>query len=262
MQVDYAKTDSTGNYVLIQYKPANSTGLALKKGYVNTKHVLGGNPEMVKQQWLEDKGFEYEYQDKGNAPIFSGTPTQSQVRQGFLGDCYLVATISAIVQNNHRHITNMMNDLGDAVRVRFFLNDNPVYVTVDKQVPSFAGSKSYTHRSGAIFTQPYVRGSLWASLLEKAYAVFTGQTYAQLESGGKSHEVLKHMVNISATERSPAATAYSTQRICWTASHCSGVEHWVQVCMMVSMPALTKWVTIVSLSMQLMRMAWWRSLWY
>lgn len=107
-----------------------------------------------------DKKFDIEFVDKSNEPLFKSDPSPDDVRQGSLGDCYMLASLSAIADQNPDTIKDMMKDNGDTVTVRFFNDDNePVYVTVDKSVPVKKGDTD----------DVYAEGSLWVQLLEKAY---------------------------------------------------------------------------------------------
>ncbi len=144
-------------------------------------------------------------------PLFVGTPSRNDEKQGQLGDCYFIATIGALADRNPATINNMFVDNGDGTfTVRFYtgnysmfyLADGTVsdgfaggtgvadYVTVNRQLPAYSnGTFAYSNygRSVTDSTVP-----LWIALAEKAYAQWnhTGKsgrngtnTYAAIEGG-------------------------------------------------------------------------------
>lgn len=106
-------------------------------------------------------------------PLFSASgPVLSDVNQGYLGDCYLLASLSEVADQNSSAIKSMFTDNGNGTYgVRFYVNGVATFVTVDTNLAN----------GGTIFN--YCGSSLWASLAEKAYAqlqasgVITGNIY-------------------------------------------------------------------------------------
>lgn len=102
--------------------------------------------------------------DASSLPLFSHEPCVSDVRQGYLGDCYLLASLAAIVSQNPEAIKECMRDNNDGtVTVRFFEKSaegafSPVYITVDKKIPMSQSSDLYAH------------DCIWVQMLERAYA--------------------------------------------------------------------------------------------
>ena len=92
-------------------------------------------------------------------PLFPHEPSLNDIAQGGLGDCYLLAALSAVVNMKPQFIKDCMRDNGDGtVTVRFYkgpVNDKTAYyVKIKKAVPE---------------GQPYARGALWVQLIEHAY---------------------------------------------------------------------------------------------
>ena len=118
-------------------------------------------------------------------PLFpSSGPGADDIHQGTVGDCYLMAGLAALAKANPNAIRQTITDLGDGTyAVRFYKKGQPAYVRVDAGLPLDASRR-----------MPYAGlgrdGSLWAALVEKAYAMFrTGQnSYASL-AGGYIEEV-------------------------------------------------------------------------
>ena len=103
--------------------------------------------------------------DASNMPLFPHEPSPNDIHQGLLGDCYLLAGLSDMAEKQPNALKDCMvdNDNG-TVTVRFFQRNqgkdgepdtfDPVYVTVDKQVPEAGGASN----------------CLWAQMIERAYA--------------------------------------------------------------------------------------------
>jgi hypothetical protein len=116
------------------------------------------------------------YQDN---PLFASIgPSKDDIDQGGVGDCYFVATLSAIADANPDFIRQMVVDLGDGTyAVRFYDSGQEVYVRVDADLWLQDGNLAYAGLG--------LEGSIWAPIVEKAYAFFRkGQgTYQSISSG-------------------------------------------------------------------------------
>ena len=123
------------------------------------------------------------YADKKSVSLQpAGGYQLSHVRQGSLGDCYLLAALGAIVQKDPTFPNKIMKDNGDGtVTIRLYkidtntsyyttggqrgesvpkaINAEAKYIKVDKSVPASAMGKEL-----------YARDILWVQLIEKAYA--------------------------------------------------------------------------------------------
>jgi hypothetical protein len=98
----------------------------------------------------------------------SNGPSYSDVKQGVLGDCWLLASLAAVAARAPSDITSMFTYDGTTVEngsvvglytVRFYnKNDVAQYVTVDTELPD----------SGYVYDHP-VNNVLWVALAEKAY---------------------------------------------------------------------------------------------
>ncbi|MBN3922114.1 C2 family cysteine protease [Nostoc sp. NMS4] len=104
--------------------------------------------------------------DNSGKPIL---PSPDDVKQGKIGDCYLMAAIASIAQTEPEYIFTMFRDYGDTVAVRLFDVDEsepenqqftPLYIKIDKSVVK--------DEDGNLV---YSQGALWVHMLEKAYAV-------------------------------------------------------------------------------------------
>ena len=87
-----------------------------------------------------------------------GVPHDTDIAQGVIGDCTLLASLAEVAFRQPQTIENMFINNGDgSVTVRLYHNGVPNYVTVDAQLPD----------GGTLYDRP-VNGVLWAALVEKA----------------------------------------------------------------------------------------------
>lgn len=95
----------------------------------------------------------------------------SDVAQGVLGDCYLLATLAGFAHARPEVLRDAITDNGNGTyTVRFFEDDpvygvHPVLITVDDDLPT---------RDGVTIYAATPAGELWPALIEKAYAKFKG----------------------------------------------------------------------------------------
>jgi hypothetical protein len=106
----------------------------------------------------------------------SGAPTIQDVNQGYFGDCYFVSSLGEIALQDPFAIENMISSNGNGTySVRFFVNDQPDYVTVNSQLPVMTGYQ-WANGSGLEFANG--KTDDWVGLVEKAYAQLNAQTAA------------------------------------------------------------------------------------
>jgi Calpain family cysteine protease len=142
--------------------------------------------------------------------LFNTAPELADARQGYLGDCYFIASLASIAAKNVDAIRDMFIDNGDGTfTIRFFTGSygnhfsNSVvtsgfisgtgvadYITVNRQLPTYSnGALAYSGNglSASSSTTP-----LWIALAEKAYAQWnqTGNSgrdgtnrYSSIEGG-------------------------------------------------------------------------------
>lgn len=152
----------------------------------------------------------YAYSSVSGALFVSGS-AYTDIAQGQLGDCYLVATLGSIAQHYASSIQNMFTDNGDGTfTVRFYSNGTADYVTVDRMLPtSSSGYAAYASFGGSATN---TGNELWVALAEKAYAQWnqTGKTqrgnnvntYAAIEGGW--------MADVDAQVLGRSAPSYNT----------------------------------------------------
>ena len=140
-----------------------------------------------------------------NNPLFgSSGPAPTDIRQGQLGDCYLLAGLSAIAMDNPHAIRQNVVDLDDGtygVRLgnRFYRVDNDLPVNgASSTSPAYAGLGG--------------QNAMWVAAIEKAFAHYrTGaNSYASIEYGW-SVEVNRAFGSTAAGEKALSSYANATQ---------------------------------------------------
>jgi hypothetical protein len=110
-------------------------------------------------------------------------PNSAEVVQGTLGDCFFDATLLSAVNDAQIAAQLISQVTPNTYKVRFFTpgaDSAPVHVAVDNQLPVYSDGSLQGDRSGG------ANGSLWAPLVEKAFAKYNdafGVLYAGNTSG-------------------------------------------------------------------------------
>lgn len=136
----------------------------------------------------------------------------SDADQGQIGNCFVVASLAAVAQNNPDVIRNAIEANGDgSYTVTFYrreadtrfnrLNNwfdngfDPVKITVTAEFPVLAdGTQPYIHENQEVLDG---KRELWPAIMEKAYAQFLSQSsnpidmYSTLNKGGNPADVLE-----------------------------------------------------------------------
>ncbi len=124
------------------------------------------------------------YQNFSSHTLFADNgPIADDVQQGYLGDCYFLATLSSVAKTDANLIKQSVVDLGDGTyAVQFSKAGKQVFVRVDADLPVWADDRQLAYANAGH------QGSIWTAIMEKAYAVFrTGaNTYASIEAGWMS----------------------------------------------------------------------------
>ncbi|MEH2412924.1 C2 family cysteine protease [Nostoc sp.] len=140
--------------------------------------------------------------------LFQNGISANDIKQGALGDCYYLATLSSIAQKKPNDIKNMFIDNGDnTFTVRFFNSGVANYVTVDRYLPTNAGQLVYAS-PGSSYNNS--NNELWVALAEKAYAQLgelgwsrpgsTTNAYPSIEGGWMDY-VTRQVTGLDATSQ-------------------------------------------------------------
>lgn len=113
---------------------------------------------------VSGSSFNVSYSTSSNALVGSDGYGMDDVNQGHLGNCYFLASLAEVADQNSSLISSMFTSNGNGTYgVRFFVNGVAQYVTVNSSLAN----------GGTIFNHD---NELWASLAEKAYAQVGGLT--------------------------------------------------------------------------------------
>jgi hypothetical protein len=138
----------------------------------------------------------------------------NDVRQGNLGDCYLLASMAAIARQNPDAIRRLIRDNGDGTyTVTLYRNSRPLrfwrpeYIPVEVEVtPEFPAVDGRP-----VFAQPDdgsgSHQELWTLLVEKAYAQQRGG-YGDLE-GGWGHVAMSSLTGVESEWHAPSSISLS-----------------------------------------------------
>ena len=154
-----------------------------------TAKKVAANPGLRK----EHEGTGVEYADiKGEAFVKgegdAADIDPNDVKQGSLGDCYLLGGMAAVSRANPEHIRKLIKDNGDGTYdVTLYIKNNnwdskgaAKVVTVDSKFPS--ADKGLSAKYAKAGDKGAKGPELWCMLIEKAWAVHKG-TYTGIEGG-------------------------------------------------------------------------------
>jgi hypothetical protein len=159
-------------------------------------------------------------QTPGNSTLYLKEPgdktdvSDTDINQGYIGDCYLLSSIGEIARISPATIKKMIKDNGNGtytvtlyqkqggfwagVKEAFGADPEfkPVQVTVDANFPA----------GGSVNPQPgqdVVEGKkeIWPQIIEKAYAQLHGG-YAGIKDGGHANEAMEGLTGKPASEKS------------------------------------------------------------
>jgi hypothetical protein len=159
-------------------KPASTTTTTTTTTTVTTPWTIAASQPVIAEPAVSTGGTTYK--NFSNQPLFAaGGPTQDDIRQGYVGDCYYLSTLAAIAKVDPSRIQQSIEQLSDGTYVvRVFKGSTAEYVHVDGQLPTWSnGAPVYANLGQG--------GSVWVAIMEKAFAdARTGaDSYASLNSG-------------------------------------------------------------------------------
>lgn len=151
--------------------------------------------------------------NQAHAPLFGpGGPVADDVNQGSVGDCYLMAKLSATAAEQPEEIRKMVTSLGDGTyAVRFYRNGLPRYIRVDADLWTFFGTGTLA------YARPGASGAIWAPIIEKAFAFFRKEagTYSSVSGGNTAWGPTAPMLGATATAWSLPTQPTEAEIIAW-----------------------------------------------
>ncbi len=129
---------------------------------------------------------------KTTEPLFPKEISLKDIKQGAIGDCYLIAGIYSIAAKDPSAIHNMIKDNKDGtVTVKLFENNK----LTNKLEPKFV-----TFEKSTLNTNEHAEDSLWVQMLEKGYAIHKG-SYDKIGEGGHSNDVFEAFTGVPSDKK-------------------------------------------------------------
>ncbi len=158
-----------------------------------------------------------------NLPLYSSSgPAITDINQGNMGDCYFLASLGGLALENQSFLKSLITSQGNGnYGVTFYVNGKATVVTVDSSLPTIHASNTAQMVNGSVVSGQQLLGndayanitSLWANLMEKAFATLNGNSYANIGNGGSIDAALKELTNGTITDYSGAAITTNKQTI-------------------------------------------------
>jgi hypothetical protein len=147
--------------------------------------------------------YAYQYYSQ---PLYANGISPDDVSQGQVGDCYFLATLASIANEQPQYIQNMFIDNGDnTFTVRFFNKGVADYVTVDRFLPKASWGAAYANATS----------EMWVALAEKAYAQLAESHWSRSStstnaydsiSGGWMSNVIPQVTALGSVSKSVTST--------------------------------------------------------
>ena len=147
------------------------------------------------QDWNEETYGDYEWvratkvpcltDDEGDLQIFVDDPTPNDIKQGALGDCYFLSSMSVLAEFPERiksmFLTTEINEAG-VYGIKMYKNGAPIVVVLDDHIVCRNSIPVFTQANG---------NELWVLLLEKAWAKIHG-SFDRIVAG-MAHTTMRDM---------------------------------------------------------------------
>lgn len=121
-------------------------------------------------------------------PLFATDgPSADDVRQGRLNNCFFLVTLAGVAAADPGLIRSVITDLGDGTyAVRLMRGRTAAFYRVDADLPVVSAELPAYAGLGR-------EDSLWVALVEKAFALDRGGTYARLDRGGWMGDAMRSL---------------------------------------------------------------------
>lgn len=164
---------------------------------VKAKPDLGKDKKKYKYKKIKGEAFVKGAGDKADID-------PNDVKQGALGDCYLLAAMAAVARANPESIRKLIKDNGDGTydvtlqvyKHWFSLSRSPVTVKVTPTFPTASGGSPAYAKTGDMGKDG---PELWAMLIEKAYAQYEGG-YDEIGEGGQPGQAMEMLTGLDETK--------------------------------------------------------------
>jgi hypothetical protein len=121
----------------------------------------------------------YHYQAFSSEPLFAaGGPSENDIAQGNIGDCYFLSTLSAVAKTDPNLIRQSITELSNGdFQVAFHSNGQTVDEVVDDKLAVASNGQ-------LVYSQLGQGGCMWVAIMEKAFCAFYGNNSYNSISGG------------------------------------------------------------------------------
>jgi hypothetical protein len=166
------------------------------------KAIVPVAPKLVKTIDPTTTEKDITYQSFASNPLFgTNGPTMSDINQGYLGDCYLLSTLSSVAKTDPALIKKDIVADGNGIFTVTFGKSTKININADLPVWS-DGSVAYAGLGQ--------QGSLWVALMEKAYVIYSSpktNAYKSIEGGWMSSAFSALNLKSQTIENAATATA-------------------------------------------------------
>ncbi len=152
-------------------------------------------------------------------PLFLHKPHLNDIKQGYIGDCYFLAAITAYMRTNPEGIMNMFYDIGDGtVLVRLYMgfdqNNRRVDTAEEMTKPDVTMRPVYIRVRKDYDISATAQDCMWVQLLEKAYTS-TGTQHRVAGVDSKTGEIKNIACEIAAGLPYKVMMHLTGRKDCW-----------------------------------------------
>lgn len=162
MYLDYFSLSANG-YLQI---PEQASDTVKKIGYPKAVSV-----NVTHEKGHREKTRRLKMRSARDESLFPHEPSVNDIRQGSIGDCYLLAGLASMAHINPQMIKDCMKDnLDGTVTVRFYKkNEAKPAAGTEPEKPGFIETQYVRVEKSVPQDNDFAKGSLWVQMIEKAY---------------------------------------------------------------------------------------------
>ncbi len=144
------------------------------------------------------------YSQAGDAPLFGKKISSGDIAQGELGDCYLMAALGAIADQDPDFIRRMIQDNHDGTYTVTLYSRGPGFGPERLRVDDRFPMRSAGSPPAPLFAAYGKGGSVWVMIAEKAFAMSFGNGSYNAVVAGDPNEALERITGKNRIYSGPA----------------------------------------------------------